>query len=111
MTPEEAGRVLARHELRRALLPTRRHRGNSADYLAARIARDAPDVLERAIAGEFASMKEAAREAGIADRVHEDDRRLIPLLQAWDRASDLDRLAFLGALNGDPVAIKAPKLP
>ena len=36
-----------------------------SDYLVARIARDAPDVLERMKAGEFESVRAAAREAGI----------------------------------------------
>jgi hypothetical protein len=39
--------------------------GNRSDYLVARIARDRPDSLERMKAGEFASVREAAREAGI----------------------------------------------
>jgi hypothetical protein len=39
--------------------------GNRSDYLAARIARDRPDILERMKAGEFTSVREAAREAGI----------------------------------------------
>jgi hypothetical protein len=40
-------------------------RGNSADYLAARIKRDRPDIAERVEAGEFRSMRAAAIEAGI----------------------------------------------
>ena len=39
--------------------------GNRSDYLVARMARDRPDILERMKAGEFASVREAAREAGI----------------------------------------------
>ena len=39
--------------------------GNSADYLTARIARDHPGILERMRAGEFSSVRAAAREAGI----------------------------------------------
>jgi hypothetical protein len=40
-------------------------RGNNADYLTARIARDRPDILARMKAGEFRSVRAAAREAGI----------------------------------------------
>jgi hypothetical protein len=39
--------------------------GNSADYLAARIKRDRPDIAARVEAGEFRSMRAAALEAGI----------------------------------------------
>jgi hypothetical protein len=39
--------------------------GNNADYLTARIARDRPDILKRMKAGEFRSVRSAAREAGI----------------------------------------------
>jgi hypothetical protein len=37
-----------------------------SEYLTARIARDRPDILERMKAGEFASVRKAAIEAGIA---------------------------------------------
>jgi hypothetical protein len=39
--------------------------GNSADYLAARVKRDRPDIAVRVEAGEFRSMRAAALEAGI----------------------------------------------
>ncbi|MDH3598955.1 MAG: helix-turn-helix domain-containing protein [Candidatus Tectomicrobia bacterium] len=39
--------------------------GNRSDYLANRIARDRPDVLERMKRGEFTSMRDAAWAAGI----------------------------------------------
>jgi len=42
-------------------------RGNHAEYLAARIARDRPDILERMKAGEFSSVRQAAKEAGIVN--------------------------------------------
>src|SRR5262245_9061105 len=42
-----------------------RDRGNHAAYLAARIARDRPDILERMKAGEFPSVRQAAIVAGI----------------------------------------------
>lgn len=40
-------------------------RGNPADYLTARIARDHPEILNRMKAGEFRSVRQAALEAGI----------------------------------------------
>ena len=40
-------------------------RRNKSDYLVARIARDRPDILERMKKGDFQSMAEAVREAGI----------------------------------------------
>jgi hypothetical protein len=39
--------------------------GNTSEYLAARLARDNPDILERVKAGEFPSMRAAAVAAGI----------------------------------------------
>jgi hypothetical protein len=36
-------------------------------YLTARIARDRPDILERMKAGEFSSVRQAAKEAGIVN--------------------------------------------
>jgi len=43
--------------------PTRR--GTDPDYLTARIARDRPDILERMKAGEYRSVRAAARDAGL----------------------------------------------
>jgi hypothetical protein len=40
-------------------------RGSTSAYLTARLARDRPDLLERLKAGEFSSVRAAAREAGI----------------------------------------------
>ena len=40
-------------------------RGTASEYLAARLARDNPDILERVKAGEFPSMRAAAVAAGI----------------------------------------------
>jgi len=40
-------------------------KGETSDYLTARIARDHPAILERMRAGEFSSVRAAAREAGI----------------------------------------------
>jgi hypothetical protein len=43
-------------------------KGNAAEYLTRRIARDHPDLFERMKAGEFRSVRAAAIEAGIAPR-------------------------------------------
>ncbi len=40
-------------------------RGNSADYLTARIARDRPDILDRMKEGDFPSVRAAAKDAGL----------------------------------------------
>jgi hypothetical protein len=45
----------------------KRIRGDSPDYLTARIARDRPDIIERMRAGEFKSVRAAALEAGIVE--------------------------------------------
>jgi hypothetical protein len=58
-----------------------KERGTSADYLASRIARDRPEVLERMKAGEFSSVRAAAREAGLVK-----ERWSVP---AWS----IDRMA------------------
>jgi hypothetical protein len=42
--------------------------GNSRAYLLRRLARDRPDILARLKNGEFASVRDAAREAGIITR-------------------------------------------
>ena len=44
---------------------TRRPAGNSREYLMRRIKRDHPDVLQRCLNGEFASVRQAAIAAGI----------------------------------------------
>jgi hypothetical protein len=40
---------------------TNANKGNGADYLTRRIARDAPDILDRMKAGDFKSVRAAAR--------------------------------------------------
>ena len=50
-------------------------RGNSANHLLARILRDRPDIFERIQQGEFASVAEAARAAGIVKK----KRRVVSL--------------------------------
>lgn len=70
---------------------TLKARGETADYLTARIARDRPDVLERMKAGEFTSVRAAAMEAGIVKPV----TSLKALKRAWDKASKDERSEFL----------------
>ena len=61
--------------------------GTRSDYLVARIARDRPDILERMKAGEFASVREAAREAGII----KDVSLVEQILRLWQRATPEER--------------------
>jgi hypothetical protein len=68
--------------------------GNRSDYLVARIARDRPDVLERMKAGEFASVREAARAAGII----KDVSLVEQILRLWQRATPEERQAVRGYL-------------
>ena len=42
--------------------------GNSKEYRTAKLARDAPEVVERMKAGEFRNMAEAERAAGVVRR-------------------------------------------
>src|SRR5215468_9438523 len=57
--------------------------GNRSDYLVARIARDRPDILRRMKAGEFASVREAAREAGIIKDVSVVNQ----VVRMWEKAT------------------------
>jgi ribosomal protein L44E len=54
----------------------------NAEYLTARIARDRPDILERMKAGEFRSVRAAAKEAGIVK-----DKKY------WQAPCDIEELA------------------
>jgi hypothetical protein len=70
--------------------PTKPGRGNHASYLTARIARDAPAVLQRMKAGEFKSVRAAALEAGIIKA--EDPVKLA--LRAVSKLSPAQRESF-----------------
>jgi len=59
---EESGRPVANDSVRSIRSP---RGGENADYLTARIARDNPAILERMQAGEFKSVRAAAKEAGL----------------------------------------------
>jgi len=61
--------------------------GNRSDYLVARIARDRPDILERMKAGEFASVREAARTAGIVKQTS----LVQQVLKLWQKATPEER--------------------
>jgi hypothetical protein len=61
--------------------------GNRSDYL---VARDRPDILERMKAGEFARVREAAREAGIIK-----DMSLVnQVIRLWEKATPEERRAI-----------------
>ena len=62
----------------------------NAKRLTARIARDRPDILVRMKAGEFKSVRAAAREAGLV----RDPSPLDLLRKAWKKASADERIAF-----------------
>lgn len=79
--------------------------GNSQAYLLRRLARDAPDVLERVKAGEFKSARAAAIEAGIIRpvptvRLVDDPERVAAAIRKhWSS----DRIAaLLQALSSSP---------
>src|SRR5215468_3093309 len=64
--------------------------GNRSDYLVAQIARDRPDSLERMKAGELASVREAAREAGIIKDVF----LVNQVIRLWEKAASEERQAI-----------------
>ena len=72
--------------------------GNRSAYLVARMARDRPDILERMKAGEFASVREAAREAGIIREVSLVEQ----VLRLWQKATPEERQAIREQLATTP---------
>ena len=64
--------------------------GTSATYLARRIARDRPDILERMKAGDFRSVRQAAIAAGIITP----PTPLDDLRRAWRKATEGERRQF-----------------
>ena len=64
--------------------------GNRSDYLVARIARDRPDILARMKAGEFASVREAAREAGMIKA----PSLVTQVVRLWAKATPEERQAI-----------------
>ena len=71
--------------------------GNRSDYLVARIARDRPDILGRMKAGEFTSVREAAREAGII----KDVLLFNQVVRLWEKATPEERQAIRQRLGID----------
>ena len=73
--------------------------GNRSDYLIARIARDRPDILERMKAGEFTSVREAAREAGMI----KDVSLVNQVVRLWEKATPEERQVIRQwlAINAD----------
>jgi hypothetical protein len=61
--------------------------GNRSDYLVARIARDRPDILEQMKAGEFTSVREAARAAGLVKQTS----LVQQVLHLWQKATPEER--------------------
>jgi hypothetical protein len=70
--------------------------GNSADYLARRIARDRPDILQEMKDGKYHSVRQAAIAAGIIAIPADEDKALMRLYEAWRKAGLEDRRLFLG---------------
>ena len=64
--------------------------GTSADYLAARIKRDRPDIAEAVERGEYRSIRQAAIAAGIVKQ----NTPLDTLRRAWRKASEEERAQF-----------------
>lgn len=69
---------------------TLKSRGTSAAYLIAKLKREAPEMAERFIAGEFRSARAAALTAGIIKPTPV----IIELRRAWKRATPEDRAIF-----------------
>ena len=72
-------------------IPAPTEGGTSAEYLKSRLARDAPEVLEQLRAGEFKSVRAAAKAAGIV----KEPTRLEILKKTWTKADADERLRFL----------------
>jgi hypothetical protein len=73
--------------------------GNRSGYLVARMARDRPDILERMKAGEFTSVREAAREAGII----KDVSLVNQIVRLWAKATPEERHTIRQRLAIDTV--------
>jgi hypothetical protein len=69
--------------------------GHSADYLARRIARDRPDILQAMKDGQYRSVRQAAIAAGIIYIPADEDKGLMRLYEAWRKAGLEDRRLFL----------------
>ena len=76
--------------------------GNNSHYLAGRLKRDRPDIVEDILNGNYRSIRAAAIEAGIiAAPPHIEDRSLDKLVSAW-RSADLEsRQVFLSLFDDE----------
>jgi len=72
------------------------NRGNQADYLLRRLARDAPEYLDAFERGEYASARAAAIAAGIL----KPPTPLADLRRAWNKASEEERTTFRESICG-----------
>jgi hypothetical protein len=74
-------------------------RGNTAAYLAARIKRDFPEIAEQLAAGQFRSVRAAAKAAGIVREltVVEQFERL------WKKATAEDRAVIRAKIDDEPL--------
>jgi hypothetical protein len=68
---------------------------HAADYLARRIARDRPDILQAMKDGQYRSVRQAAIAAGIIHIPANEDKGLTCLYEAWRKAGLEDRRLFL----------------
>jgi Arc/MetJ-type ribon-helix-helix transcriptional regulator len=100
----ESATPLAKHggdrtrEQEQGAVRTLLRRGSeSASYLTARIARDRPDILKKMKAGEYKSVRAAARDAGILKLASPFDL----LKRAWGKASEEERTAFVLFIRED----------
>ncbi len=79
--------------------------GTSSRYLVARIKRDRLDIYERMLAGEYRSVRAAARDAGIVrGPLAPEDKGLERLLEAWSKAGLEDRQLFLALVDEEIAA-------
>jgi hypothetical protein len=80
--------------------------GHAADYLARRIARDHPDILQAMKEGQYRSVRQAAIAAGIIDVPADEDKTFVRLCEAWRKAELEDRRLFL-VLMADEIEASA----
>lgn len=71
--------------------------GTSSSYLAARIKRDAPEIAERVMAGEFRSIRQAAIAAGIV----KETPPLVILKRTWKRMTENEQREFLHWISNE----------
>jgi hypothetical protein len=76
---------------------TLKERGNNTGYLTARIARDRPDVLEQMKAGEYKSVRAAAKAAGIVKT----PTRLEQIQKLWCKLTLNEQAAFIAWMEGE----------